>query len=42
MKDCVKLANEKSQNKQKDTEVARQYKNKIRDFDQRHLNHLDK
>ena len=30
IKDCVKLAKEKSQDKQ-DTEVARQYKNKLRD-----------
>ena len=28
IKDCVKLAKEKSWDKQKDTEVARQYKNK--------------
>ena len=31
IKDCVKLAKEKSRDKQKDIEVARQYKNKLRD-----------
>ena len=31
IKDCVKLAKEKSWDKQKDTEVARQYKNELRD-----------
>ena len=35
IKDCVKLAKEKSQDKQKDTEVARKYKNKLRDAMQR-------
>ena len=35
IKDCVKLAMEKSWNKQKDTEVARQYKNKLSDAMQR-------
>ena len=34
-KDCVKLAKEKSRDKQKNTEVARQYKNKLRDTVQR-------
>ena len=31
VKDCVNLAKEKSQNKQNDTEMARQYKSKLRD-----------
>ena len=31
IKDCVKLAKEKSQDKQKDTDLARCYKNKLRD-----------
>ena len=31
IKDCVKVAKERSWDKQKDTEVARWYKNKIRD-----------
>ena len=35
IEDCVKLAKEKSQDKQKDTEVARQYKNKLRGAMQR-------
>ena len=35
IKDCVKLAKEKSRDKQKDTEVARWYKNKLRDAVQR-------
>ena len=29
IKDCVKLVKEESWDKQKDTEVARQYKNKL-------------
>ena len=35
LKDCVKLAKEKSWDKQKDTEVARWYKNKLGDAMQR-------
>ena len=35
IKDCVKLAKEKFWDKQKDTEVARWYKNKLRDAMQR-------
>ena len=35
IKDCVKLVKEKSWDKQKDTEVARQSKNKLRETMQR-------
>ena len=35
IKDCVKLTREKCQDKQKDTEVARWYKNQLRDAVQR-------
>ena len=35
VKDCIKLAKEKSRDKQKDTAVARHYKNKVQDVVQR-------
>ena len=35
IKDCVKLAREMSQDKQKDTDMARHYKNKLQDAMQR-------
>ena len=35
VKDCIKLAKEKSRDKQEDTDVARHYKKKIQDAVQR-------
>ena len=35
VKDCIKLAKEKSREKEKDTDVARHYKKKLRDAVQR-------